>query len=190
MSSRRKLLSFVVKVVIVIVIMAPIWVMVVPGYNHALAVSADKVTPSSIGFRTEDNSILIDSQQGETGVTLTVHGLSLQYGLVVLLALIIATPGLKIRKRLKFIIIALVAMFIIHVIGMVVIGILARSISPEHPSVAGNPLYILIASIGFDLFPILVWLGLSFKYWLPLSNGSTRTIPQNRISTVNSSMAR
>jgi hypothetical protein len=165
--SARKLIIFVGKVIILIIIMSSFWHFLAPSYNQGLAVVADKVAPSSMAFRAEDNSIFIDSQRDAITVTLKVHGLSLQYGLIVIIALIAATPGLKLKRRLKFIIAAVIIMFFIHVLAVLTMGKVAQSVSPEHPSVAGSPLEILFVSIGFDLFPILVWVALSFKYWLP-----------------------
>jgi glucan phosphoethanolaminetransferase (alkaline phosphatase superfamily) len=180
MSGRHKLFIFAVKVLVLIIITAPLWAVVAPWYSQALAAAADKVAPSSIAFRAENSSILIEAVHGQARVVLTVHGLSLIYGLAVLLALIIATPGLAVRKRLKFVAAAFVIMFIIHWMAMLAMGELAQSISPEHPSVAGNPLYILVVSIGVDLFPILVWIVLSHKYWLPAFNEGVGPSPDKR----------
>ncbi len=165
--SGRRLIIFAVKVVVLIIIMSSFWHLLAPGYNHALAVTADTIAPSSMSFSTEDSSMLINSQHDAITVTLKVHGLSLHYGLVVLIALILATPGLKLGTRLKFVIAALIIMFLIHILAMLAMGQVAKSVGPQDPSVTGNPLEILFVSIGFDLFPILVWLALSFKYWFP-----------------------
>lgn len=167
MSSRRNLVIFLVKVFVLIIIMSSFWPFLTPSYDNALVGAANKVAPSSMTFRAEDSSIIIRSDHDSMTVTFPVQGLAFQYGLVVLIALIGATPGLRIRQRLKFIGAALIIMFALHVVALLVMGQVAQSISPEHSPKGSSPLEILFISIGFDLFPILVWVALSFKYWMP-----------------------
>ena len=184
MSSRRNVLIFIGKVLVFIIIMSSFWPFLTPSYNHALVGVANKVVPSDVTLMAEDSSIIIRYERDSMTATLPVHGLFLQYGLVVLIALIGATPGLKLRQRLKFIAAALIIMFGIHVVSMLVISEVTQSISLEHPSKGGSPLEILFVSIGFDLFPILVWVALSFKYWVPKPQvtGGIKTPVRRRIS--------
>ena len=184
MSNRRSVLIFIGKVIVIIIIMSSFWPFLTPSYNHALVGVANKVVPSDITLMAEDSSIIIRHEYDSMIATLPVHGLFLQYGLVVLIALIGATPGLKLRQRLKFIAVALIIMFAIHVVSMLAISKVAQSISLEHPSKGGSPLEILFISIGFDLFPVLVWVVLSFKYWWPKPKvtSGTKTPVRRRVS--------
>lgn len=165
--SSRNVLIFVVKVFVLIIIMSSFWPFLTPSYNHALVGVANNVVPSGVTLTAEDSSIIIRCEHDFMTTTLPVHGLFLQYGLVVLIALIGATPGLRLRQRLKFIAAALIIMFAIHVVAMLVVSEVAQSMTPEHPGKGGSPLEVFFISIGFDLFPILIWVALSFKYWMP-----------------------
>jgi hypothetical protein len=86
---------------------------------------------------------------------------SLQYGMLLVISLIAATPGLVWQRRLKFIGLALVIMFALH---LVTILIFARiSLSGVNP----YPFTTLFISIGTALFPALIWGALCYRYWWP-----------------------
>jgi hypothetical protein len=86
---------------------------------------------------------------------------ALAYGMLLVISLIAATPGLVWRRRLKFIGLALVIMFTLH---LVTILIFARmSLSGVNP----YPFSTLFISIGTALFPALIWGALCYRYWWP-----------------------
>jgi hypothetical protein len=88
------------------------------------------------------------------------HTLTFQAGIVLLFALITATPGPKIFLRLKYLIIASVVVFFLHVTSFLLLSFYGTT-------TVLLPLIVLFASVGVDLFPVLIWLCLSVKYWWP-----------------------
>lgn len=155
MSGRRKLLIFVVKVFVVILIFSSFWPFVASGYASLLAAASNGVAPSGISMTAADSLIIIYSE-GQTPTLL--RSLPFQAGLLLLLALIIATPGLKLRQRLLYVVIGAILTFALHIASVLIMSINVRAM---------RPLVVLFASVGIDLFPVLIWAALSAKYWWP-----------------------
>lgn len=156
MSGRRRLLIFVVKVFVIILIFSSFWPFVAPGYTSLLVAATNGVAPSSISLMATDSTIIIHSEVQPASVSL--HSLPLQAGLLLLLALIIATPGLKLRQRLKYIVIGAILTFALHIVSLLIMSSNVRAM---------RPLVVLFASVGIDLFPVLIWAALSARYWWP-----------------------
>ena len=154
MSGQRRLLFFVVKVFILVLIFSSFWPFVAPGYTSLLVATSNPLAPSTITMTADHSSIIFHS----AGQEASLGTLPFQAGLILLLALIIATPGLKVRQRLKFIVAAAIVMFVIHVASVRIMC---------SYGLAMRPLVVLFASVGIDLFPLLIWIALSAKYWWP-----------------------
>lgn len=156
MLAQRRLLAFVVRVLVMVVLLAPAWPFLSPGYTRLLVAACNVVAPSSITMRAVDSSIIIFSV--EQGASISISSLPFQAGLFLVVILIIATPGLKIWKRLKYTVAAIFLTFGIHIVVVLGMGIQARAL---------RPVIVLLGSIGADLFPILIWAILCAKYWWP-----------------------
>ena len=129
-------------------------------YNHLLVWIADRLSSSRIALGDGSDNIYFYFSDLEAWI----YGSSLHYGLVLVVALIVATPGLKLRQRLKFIPLAVLIMFVIHIVTILIFAWVAQSSSPAHP-MNENPWVILFLVVGCDLFPALIWGVLSYKYW-------------------------
>jgi hypothetical protein len=129
-------------------------------YNHLLVWITDRLSSSQIVLGDGSDNIYFYSP----GVQAWIYGSSLHYGLLLVVALIATTPGLKPRQRLKFISLAVLIMFIIHIVTILTFARVARSSSPAHPP-NDNPWVILFLVLGCDLFPALVWAIISYRYW-------------------------
>ena len=166
MLANHRALVFIGKAIIGIIVLSTIWSLLVPTYSSILANTADAMTADGVRFHVEDGSILVNWNDGSSQISLGVHELSIQYGFVVAIALIVATPGLNLLKRLKYVAFAMLAMFLVNVIAMLAMGEMAQSISPAHPTIAGKPIFVFFISMGVDLFPIMICAVLLFKHWL------------------------
>ena len=71
-----------------------------------------------------------------------------QAGMLLLLALLIATPGPSIKQRLIFTVAAIVLTFALHTGSLVIM-------STREPAM--RPILVLVASVGFYLFPVIIW---------------------------------
>lgn len=168
---RSRLLLFVGRTIAFFIVIAIVWHFIAPGYNDLLAGAADRFAPAQTMISHEQNTIYVIPEigTGRTGAY-AIEALDLQYGLLLVLALIAATPGMRLRQRFKSIPIALVIMFIVHVAGILVFANATRSETPA--TIGSNPFVILFGIFGADLFPVLVWGVLSFRYFLPGRHGS------------------
>lgn len=169
MFGQRRILIFVVKVFILILVFSALWPFVAPAYTTLLAAAANGVAPPSIKITTAGSLIVIHS--GAQLAAASLQSLPFQAGLLLILALIIATPNLKVRQRLKFVGIAVVLTFALHTASILVMSTNARAI---------RPLVVLIASVGIDLFPVLIWAALSAKYWRPSHRVSPGYVQTNK----------
>jgi len=70
---------------------------------------------------------------------------------------------LRLTQRLKFIALAFVLLFVIHVAAIWVMARLMGSSVVMNK----NPVFNLLITVGCDLFPVVIWGGLSLKYWFP-----------------------
>lgn len=154
MSLANRLLPFIGKTIIFFVLIGILWHFIAPAYNHLLAAVSDAISPSDIATDSDGRMINVTSQTVSAGI----HGQDLHYGLLLVIALIAATPGLRLIQRLKFIPIAVVVMFVIHVIGILIFAWSAPG---------DNPLLVLFSVLGSALFPIVIWVVLSFRYFMP-----------------------
>ncbi len=173
MFAKRKLIVFLSTVAFLIIVLAVVWSqLMVPEYNRVLAATTESIDFSGVTFANEGDSITIQSMHGSNLIVLEIDGLSIQYGLVILLALIMATPKLRIYKRSKLIGLAFTSMFVLHILALLVMGRLAQTITPDHPSISDNPAYVFFISMGVDLFPILIGTALLLKHWLRVFKSS------------------
>ena len=164
---RSRLLGFIGKTVAFFIIISVLWYFVAPTYNRLLAGAANQFAPAQTMISSaEHNTIYVFPEigSGRPGAY-AIEALDLQYGLLLVVALIAATPGLRLTQRFKFIPIAFVIMFIIHVASILIFAYAAQSGTPA--SISKNPFVILFSILGTGLFPVLVWGALSFRYFLP-----------------------
>ena len=82
-------------------------------------------------------------------------------------------PRLKLRQRLKFIALAFALLFVIHVVAIWIVARLMGSSVVMNK----NPLLNLLVTVGFDLFPVVIWGVLSLKYWFPQGLATEPELP-------------
>ncbi len=156
MSGQRKLLIFVVKVFVLILIFSSFWPFVAPGYASVLAAASNAVAPANIKIMSAGGLIIVNygAQLEQAGL----RTLPFQAGLLLLLSLIIATPGLKVGRRVLYIGIGALLTFALHIASVLV---WCTNVSTM------RPFWVLFVVVGIDLFPVLIWAAVSAKYWWP-----------------------
>ena len=179
MQLKSRLIPFFSKSIAFFIVITVVWYFLLgPVYNDVLAATADVLTPGHDLWH-YDNTIYVDNYQNG------IFAMQLQYGLLLVMALIAATPVIRITKRLKYIPIALVAIFIIHVISVVVFTWATKYDTPD-----SNPHYILFAVFGSSLFPVIVWGVFSFRYLLPRPQEVKEVNPHPRLKGKKRSQAK
>jgi hypothetical protein len=169
MRLQSSLLFFIGKAVLFLIAIAIAWYFISPAYNDLLATAANLVHPAHTKIISYGKDTLRVYLSGSYKAY-EIYGLDLQYGMLIVLALIAATPGLRLMKRFKFSLIALVIMFLIHVASVLVFAKVAYSETPA--TIGSNPYVIFFCIIGPDLFPALVWMVLAFRQFFPKSENN------------------
>jgi hypothetical protein len=178
-----KLLAFALVALAVLVALSLLWAFFIAvPYDRALVADTGPLTSATIvlgkdadecvrkAFEAtyleplEDHDICVTVRQGSKCVVPGfVAGSTLHYGMLLVVSLIAATPGLTSRRRLMLIPLAVVIMFVLQMVTVLIFAKVA--LSGANPS--RNPLVTLFITLGTGLFPALVWGALSLKYWFP-----------------------
>jgi hypothetical protein len=173
----RLVLIFAGKAVGLLIVISVLWTFFIAmPYNRALVAVTDRLSRADIILAAdfdeevrqqnslEEDYICIASRQPEEILLYGyIPGSALHYGMLLVIALIGATPALGRRRRLIFILLAILIMFLVHLITILVFARLsfAGVAAPQQLSV------ILFITLGTALFPALVWGVLCYKYWWP-----------------------
>jgi hypothetical protein len=151
--------------------MSLIWPLAAPAYNHLLVKAATPFIPqgSTLGFKDADTAIVISFEQHYAGLkrdlSMWIQGYALHFGLILVTGLIIATPGLKLLTRFKYIVIAYFILFIIQLVTILIMARVLSSYGPGPVNLLDNPWQVLFITIGCDLFPVVIWGAISFRHW-------------------------
>jgi hypothetical protein len=173
----RLVLIFAGKAVGLLIAISVLWTFFIAmPYNRALVAVTDRLSRADIILAAdfdeevrqqnslEEDYICIASRQpGEILLYGYIPGSALHYGMLLVISLIGATPALAWRRRFTFILLAILIMFLVHLITILVFARLsfAGVAAPQQLSV------ILFITLGTALFPALVWGVLCYKYWWP-----------------------
>lgn len=148
--------------------MAVVWTYISPAYNHLLVSLGNKIAPSDVTLELDQDTIYFyhyyhyPYPEGAADKA-WIPSWGIHFGLILVIALIGATPGLKLTQRLKFIALAAIILFVIHV----VIIWFASELLVRRILFGNNPFFNLLVPLGCDLFPVVIWSILSLKYWFP-----------------------
>jgi len=173
----RLILIFAGKAVGILIAISVLWsFFIAMPYNRALVAVTDRLSRADIilgadfdeevrrqNFLEEDSICIATQQPGEIVLYGFIPGSALHYGMLLVISLIAATPALAWRRRFIFIPLAILIMFLVHLITILVFARLSLTgvAAPQHLSV------ILFITLGTALFPALVWGVLCYKYWWP-----------------------
>ena len=157
---RGRFSNFIMKAIGFLIVISVVWYFITPAYNSLLLAVVDKITSSELTLLLRQDTVYIYIQNVSNPIA-GIYVSSLHYGLLVVVSLILATPGLRIYKRLRSIVIAFLAIFVVHIISITLFA--QNTLSGTHGSMEHNPLIVLFAIIGADLFPILIWGILSYR---------------------------
>lgn len=150
----------------------PLWFVLTPAYNRLLAMSANTVlllaenphVHTLVGWK--HNILIMRSNRPFTG-GMKVHGFAgslTHFNLILLVALVLASPQVKGWHRCEMLAIALGILFLIHILYLV-IGVKFFQ-QPEMEAVQSpvGRLYVwgvnFYLSIASQLLPVLIWMGL------------------------------
>jgi len=158
-----RLLPFAIKAIVLAVVLSLLWHFVAGSYDALLINVSGRFLGSDVILVAERDGISIY----QPGMLMIGTRSSLFYlGIILVVSLIAATPGLKLTRRLEYIAIALLSIFAIHIISILVLAAIAPADKAEIMSSYTNPLRILFFVIGGVFFPALIWWLLSYKCFI------------------------
>lgn len=176
-SLHSKLLRFTGKLILFLLIFALVWPLIGPYYNWLVAKTAWVLTPLVPGMPTTLIEVdkgdikvyrLVSNEQREWVATYSEY-LFLDLG--VLIVLFLATPGMRLPSRLRRLGLGLAILFLIDVF-YILYDIRSTYISGGIIPAEAADLYFdawlqAFFAIGRKLFPLLIWVPLTFSFWLP-----------------------
>jgi hypothetical protein len=149
-----KVLRFILIAAGIIIVLSVIWSFIDSAYSDFLATIARKVIYKATVEQREGSlyfSHYTRYMGGWLQINDTIHVSTIQFGLILTIALVAATPGLNLKRRFLYTGVAAMATFVLQIFSIIV---MAKTF---------NSLFFLIVS---DLFPPLLWAAFSLRYWL------------------------
>jgi hypothetical protein len=181
-----KIIRFLLITAGLIVVLSVLWTFVDSAYSDFLGNIAAKLVPGEFKVEQREGTIfftrqyfMMDVGGKPTPVSVPANypaenaivASAIQFGLLLTVALVAATPGLSWRRRFLFCGIAALATFMLQVLSVI---IMAKTF---------NSLFFVIVS---DVFPPIIWAFYSLRYWLvpakaiPASENESRTSRKNK----------
>ena len=120
MLGQARLAVFAVRALLALLLLSILSVSIAGTYTGAVAAVSDRLTFDGVSVRTLGPHLLFESP--DTSVGLTVNGLTLQFGLVLLGALVLATVGLDAASRAGWLIALGASMFVLQTLGVAAVG--------------------------------------------------------------------
>lgn len=160
------------------------WVPVSTLYTKALsAVSNEAIFFSELSasqyhnkvtsLKSENSDIIVSYSKPEPkGISLKLEGKQIHMNMVLLIALVLASPRLNISKRLKLLLLAIGMLFFVHVLLTIFVvkfysvQVLDSHIDEIHIGIMQSIYYwgkIFYEGVGWQFFPFFIWAILCYK---------------------------
>ena len=161
----------------VVVIAASLWPFVADAYDGLVVKAAGRFLPEEIAARAGDGRIYLDFIEEEARVDLVIHGFVLHFGVILVMALVVSTPGL-IPVRMAAWLIGVAGLFIVmHIVGfsLLVWGLRLADQGGESVVTLGETMTAF--AIFWALLPAVVGGAWCYRYWLPALRRSVSKSP-------------
>ena len=102
----------------VVVIAASLWPFLADAYDGLVVTAAGSSLPEEIAARAGNERIYLDFLSGNGGVGLSIQGFVLHFGLILVMALVVSTPGLGLAGMATWLAGAAGLFIAAHVVGL------------------------------------------------------------------------
>ncbi len=158
----RKLLIFISAFVGVLLVLASLWPWIAPIYTYLLAGFVATWMPDATVKVRDSASLFIHVPP--LGMTVTLG--AMVFNLLLLVALLAATPGLGIRRRLICLALGVLLQASFHVLDIVV-SFRANYAVALTGSYSLRFLAEVLGGVGEQVSAVVIWVLLSWRSWLP-----------------------
>ncbi len=160
-----RLLSFSFRALVLLLLLPLLWLLVAEKYNQGLALLARPLLSDDISLVVAGTHIHV--QHAPEVSPITIDGLTLHYGLVLLAVLVLAAVGVGVVARIAWLIGMGAGAYILHVVGLAMMGWgLAWAYGGDSPGESADLVFSLFA-VFWGLVPPLAGGAWALLYWLP-----------------------
>ena len=142
-----------------------LWIGVAERYNEALVAVAAPLLYGELTVTALGSHLLIE--EPDAFQPLSIDGLTLHFGLVLMAVLVLAAVGVSAASRIRWLALMVAGSFLLHVVGVVLLARgVAWSLGTESPDESGRLVFSLFA-VFWGLLPAVLGGLWCVKYWLP-----------------------
>ena len=177
MLGTARLLTFSFRAVILLLIIAMLWIGVAERYNEALVSVAKPILPAGTSASAVGSRHIVFENVGFAS-SVSIDGLTLHYGLILMMVLVLAAVGIGIIPRVCWLLGLGAGAFFVHALG---VALLARGLvwasGAASPDRSGELIFSLFA-VFWGLVPAAVGVVWCFLYWMPRVSGRRAEAPR------------
>ena len=179
MLGTSRLLTFLFRALVLLLVISVLWVNVSQQYSEALVTVARPLLPADLTVRVLGAHLIYDHPS--LGEPVSIRAYALQYGIVLMAVLVLAAVGIGFLSRAGWLLATALVFFVLHVTGAAVLarGILWAAGHPESETPAR--LVLALFAVFWGLVPAVFGGAWCLKYWLPRL---TKTAPSLSDSAV------
>ena len=180
MLGTSRLLTFSFRALIILLIIAILWIGVAERYNQALVTLAGPLLPSETSVH--ELGIYLIFEHPKFGAGVSIDGLTLHFGLVLVSVLVLAAVGISVAPRIAWLAAFVIGAFFVHVMGVALLGRgLVWAAGADSPA-ESTRLVLSLYAVFWGLIPPVaggIW---CFAYWLPRVRVSTEAQNASSVS--------
>ena len=154
MLGRSRLITFAVRALVLLILLSVLWANVARPYNDALAAVAGPLMSDDLSVRALGSHLSFEHPNIPDDMT--IDGLTLHFGLVLMGVLVLAAVGVPPVARIGWLLALWSGAFAVHVVGVTLLGQgLAWAGDPAAPDFSGRLVFSLFA-VFWGLLPAVV----------------------------------
>ena len=167
-------LFLAVRALALVVIAASLWPFLADAYDGLVVTVAGGFLPGEIAVRAGEGRIYLDFLSGNGGVGLSIQGFVLHFGLILVMALVVSTPGLGLARMATWLVGAAGLFVAAHILGvsLFVWGLWLATYGGQSVVTVGGTMAAF--AIFWASLPAVVGGAWCYWFWLPALRHSVR----------------
>ncbi len=182
--------SLAVRALALVVIAASVSPFLTGPYNGLVASSADAFSPGGISVTAANGWFHLDFLDGVVGTGLNLHGFMLHFGLILVLALMAATPRMSLVRLAAWLAGAVGLFLVIHMAGLSLLVWSLWWAFQDNTSIMDTGQVFAAFAIFWALVPAIIGGAWCYRYWLPALRPGARVVDSTREDILGAHQAR